>query len=160
MARRRSRKGLVAILFPELHRSYRRAKREMRPGRVLGRVLSVPEIKSALRTQTVRMNAQSRQAQVQRATEAAAKKTAAKKSAAPDPYAIAAGIPQRNQRAAAQARAGQSGAKKTVAVRKKNGQFDGRKTMRADDLGTYERAASGFVDPALRARSPRRRGGG
>lgn len=133
----------------------RKARRDMSPLKALGRVMSVPEIKAGLRTTTTRVNATTRQADLQRA----AKKTTAKKAAAkrPDPYQVAAGIPQRNRNAAAgMAKATQP--RKAVPVRKKNGQFDGRRSMRADDLATYERAQGGAVDPVLLPRTPRRRG--
>lgn len=142
---------------------YRKAKRGMRPLKALGRVMSVPEIKAGLRTTTTKVNAGTRQADVQRAakkTAAGQKRTAAKKTAAkrPDPYQAAAGIPARNRNAAAKmAKAAQP--RKTVAVRKKDGsgKFDGRRSMRPDDLATYERAQGGAVDPVLLPRTPRRR---
>lgn len=46
MARR---KGLAETLAPGLYRSYRKAKREMRPGRVAARVFNVREVKAGLR---------------------------------------------------------------------------------------------------------------
>lgn len=54
MARRR--KGLIATLFPKAYRSYRRARRGMRPDRVVVRVLSLDEawrgIKSLFKPRT------------------------------------------------------------------------------------------------------------
>lgn len=157
-------KGPLWKLFhpgKHLKSEYRKAKRAMRPGKVFLRVTSLDEVVKLGRTTTTRVNAGTRQADLQRAakkTAAAQKKTTAKKAAAkrPDPYQVAAGIPQRNRNAAASmAKAAQP--RKTVAVRKKNGQFDGRRSMRADDLAAYERAQGGAVDPVLLPRTPRRR---
>lgn len=133
----------------------RTARRQMSPLRALGRVMSVPEIKAGLRTTTTRVNAGTRQADVQRATKkaAAAKKTAAKR---PDPYQVAAGIPARNRRtAASMAKAAQP--RKTVAVRKKNGQFNGRAVMDPREREMFEQAEQRRVDPVLLPRTPRRR---
>lgn len=168
MARRR--KGLVAILFPDLHRAYRKAKHDMRPDRALGRVLSVPEVMAGLRSlrrPTTRTSAASRKKQVATgkivpAKKTTAKKTAAKKSATKRaaPYAAAMALPGQNRQAAAKvAKAAQPAAKKTVAVRKRNGQFDGRKSMRPDDLAAYERAQGGYVDPGMRIRNSQTRRG-
>lgn len=126
----------------------------MAPHRVLWRAMSGPEVARAVRsatgTRTVRIDAGKRQAQVQRAT----KPTAAKR----DPYAAALAIPAQNRAAAAKmARAAQPAAGKSVPVRRKDGKFDGRRSMRADDLTVYERAQGGYVDPALRPRSARAR---
>lgn len=65
MARRR--KGLVEILAPDLYRSYRKARREMRPGRVAARVFNVREVKAGLRSvfgARVRMSSKSRRKKV------------------------------------------------------------------------------------------------
>lgn len=135
---------------------YRKAKRAMHPKRVAVRVLSLDEVAKATRTQTKRVNAQTRQAQVQRATKQAAKKAADGKA---DPYAVARGIPQQNRQAAAKlAKATQPAAKKTVAKRKTDGsgRFDGSKSMTDRDRGAYERARAGYVDPVLRPRGARR----
>lgn len=164
MARRR--KGLVAVLFPDLHRAYRKAKHDMRPDRAIGRMLSVPEIKAALRTST-RTSAASRKKQVATGkivpTKKTVKKTAAKKSVAKrtDPYAAARAIPGQNRQAAAKvAKAAQPAAKKTTYKRNpKTGQFDGRKSMRPDDLAAYERAQGGYVDPGMRIRNSQTRRG-
>ena len=135
----------------------RKAHRGMSPLKALGRVMSVPEIKAGLRTTTTKVNAGTRQAEVQRATKkaAAAKKTMAKR---PDPYQVAAGIPQRNRNAAANmAKATQP--RKTVAVRKKDGsgRFDGRKAMDPREREMFEQAEQRRVDPVLLPRTPRRR---
>lgn len=126
----------------------------MAPHRVLWRAMSGPEAAKAVRstvgTRTVRMDAQKRQAQVQRA----GKKAAAKR----DPYAAALAIPAQNRAAAAKmARAAQPAAKKSVPVRRKDGKFDGRRSMTDRDLAAYERAQGGYVDPVLLPRGPRRR---
>lgn len=165
MARRRSSAGwstktykgpLWKVFHPGKHlkSEYRKAKRAMHPGKVFLRVTSLDEVVKLGRT-TTRVNAQTRQAEVQRATKkaAAAKKTAARR---PDPYQVAAGIPQRNRNAAAKmAKAAQP--RKAVPVRKKNGQFDGRRSMRPDDLAAWQRAQGGVVDPVLLPRGARRR---
>ena len=133
----------------------RKARRDMSPLKALGRVMSVPEVKAGLRTTTTKVNAGTRRADVQRATKkaAAAKKTAAKR---PDPYQVAAGIPARNRQAAAgMAKAAQP--RKTVAVRKKNGQFNGRAVMDPRERAMFEQAEQRRVDPVLLPRTPRRR---
>lgn len=168
MARRRSPAGwstktykspLWKVFHPGkyLKSEARKAGYHMRPDRVLWRVFGTGSAKPSLKTKTTQVNETTRRAEVQRATKKAA--AAQKKSAAkrPDPYQVAAGIPQRNRNAAAgMAKATQP--RKAVPVRKKNGQFDGRRSMRADDLATYERAQGGVVDPVLLPRTPRRRG--
>lgn len=146
----------------------RKVRRDMSPLKALGRVMSVPEIKAGLRTTTTRVNAGTRQAEVQRATKkaAAAKKTTAKKTTAkrPDPYQVAAGVPERNRRAGAQMmKAAQPGAKKKTYVQGRDGKmrgsktFDGSKTMNERDLAAWQRAQGGSVDPVLLPRTPRRR---
>lgn len=65
MARRRE--GLVEILAPDLYRSYRKARREMRPGRVAARVFNVREVKAGLRSvfgARVKMSAKARRRKV------------------------------------------------------------------------------------------------
>lgn len=154
---------LWKVFHPGKHlkSEYRKAKRAMHPGKVFLRVTSLDEVAKLGRTTTTRVNATTRQADLKRAakkTAAGQRKTAAKKTAKPDPYQVAAGIPQRNRNvAASMAKATQP--RKTVAVRKKDGsgKFDGRRSMRPDDLATYERAQGGAVDPVLLPRTPRRR---
>lgn len=139
----------------------RKARYHMRPDRVLWRVFGTGSAKPSLKTKTTKVNAGTRQAEVQRATKkAAAKKTATKKTAAkrPDPYQVAAGIPARNRKAAAgMAKAAQP--RKTVAVRKKNGQFNGRAVMDPRERAMFERAEQGHVDPQMRVRNSRTRRG-
>lgn len=135
----------------------KKALRAMAPHRVLWRAMSGPEIKSALRTSTKKVTVQTRQADVQRS---AKKTTAAKKAAAKraDPYVVALAIPGQNRTAAAKAaKAAQPTAKKTVAVRKRNGQFDGRMTMNPAELARFEQAEQRFVDPSLLPRNARTR---
>jgi hypothetical protein len=172
MARRR--KGLVEILFPELHRAYRKAKHDMRPDRAAGRVLSIPEIKAGLRTST-RTSAASRKKQIAKGKVVPTKKTAAKKTTkAADPYAAALGIPAQNRAAAAgQAKSAQS-AKKAAAprtakaastpvpVRNPDGTFNGSRSVPTFGPAEQERnrqAWTGYVDPALRVRNSRTRRG-
>lgn len=174
MAQRRSSSGwstktykgpLWKVFHPGkyLRSEYRKAKRAMHPGKVFLRVTSLDEVVKLGRTSTTRVNAGTRQTEVQRAakkTAAAQKKTAAKKTAAKrtDPYQVAAGIPQRNRKAAASmAKAAQP--RKTVAVRKKNGHFNGRAAMDPRERAMFERAEQGYVDPRLQARNPRTRRG-
>lgn len=147
----------------------RRALHAMAPHRVLWRALSGPEVMSAVRsktrTQTVRVNATTRQAEVQRATKSAAKKTAAKKPAKrADPYAVAAGIPAQNRKAAASmARA--AAPKKPApmserVLRGQGGKLAGsRPALSADDQALYQRARDGYVDPQMRVRNSRTRRG-
>lgn len=132
MARRR--KGLIEILAPDLHRSYRKAKHDMRPDRAIGRVLSLPELRAGLRSvmrPKTKMSPQARQKQIAAMQRKAAKPAPTKKTAA----------------------------KKTTAVRKKDGsgQFDGSKTMNSRDLAAWQRANGGYVDPLLLPRSARTR---
>lgn len=153
-----------------LRSEYRKAKRAMHPGKVFLRVTSLDEVVKLGRTTTTRVNATTRQADLQRATKKAAsaqKKTAAKKTAAkrPDPYQVAAGIPERNRRSGAQMmKAAQPGAKKKTYVQGRDGKmrgsktFDGSKTMNERDLAAWQRAQGGRVDPVLLPRTPRRRG--
>ena len=139
-----------------LRSEYRKAKRAMHPVKVIGRVTSLDQVARLGRTTTTRVNAGTRQADVRRAakkTAAAQKKTAAKRA---DPYQVAAGIPARNRKAAASmAKATQPG--KTVAVRKKNGQFNGRAVMDPRERALFEQAEQRAVDPVLLPRTPRRR---
>lgn len=134
----------------------RAAGRQMRPDRALGRVISTPEVISALRTKTTKVTTATRQADVQRAAKkaAAAKKVAAKRT---DPYAAALAIPGQNREVAAKQAKSAQPAKKTVAVRKRNGQFDGRKSMNDTELRRFTAAEQGRVDPALLPRSARTR---
>lgn len=115
----------------------RLARRGMAPGKVAARVFSLDQVKAALRTQTVRVTAESRAKQAEAWRRGAAKKTAAAK------------------RAQAVKKASQP--KKQVAVRGKRGRFDGSKSMTDSDRAAYERALAGAVDPALVPRSPRGR---
>lgn len=159
----------------------RRALHAMAPHRVLWRALSGPEVMSAVRsktrTQTVRMDAQTRQAQVQRASKQPAKKTAAKKTAKrADPYAVALAIPAQNRRIAAQQakartaqakrtaapRTGKTAATSRVPVRNPDGTFNGSQAVPTFDAAAQDanrRAWTGYVDPELLPRSPRRRAG-
>jgi hypothetical protein len=124
--------------------SLRKTLHDMHPKRVLWRGMSGPEVVSGLRslfrptTKTTPAARKKAVAAMQRKAAAPAKKAAAKK-------------PARSAQPAT--------AKKTVAVRKKNGQFDGRKAMSPRELAAFERAEQGYVDPALRIRNSRTRRG-
>lgn len=139
----------------------RRARRQMAPGKVLGRYFSVPEIRSAAGTKTVRVNADTRREQAVAAEKRAARATPAKKTAAKgrkqDPYAAALAIPEANRKAGAAAARAQQPAKKTVAVRRKDGKFDGRKVMAPHELDAYTAAQHAPTDPALFTRNLRGR---
>lgn len=142
MARRRKRKGLFAILFPGLYRSYRKARHDMRLDRAIGRVLSVPELKSGVRslvgTHTTHVTGETRKKQVagvQRKQTAAANKATRK-------------IQPRVT------------GKAVVTKRNKRGQFDSVKAMSPHELAVYERAvAKGETPPpAVRWSGTRRVG--
>jgi hypothetical protein len=135
-----------------LRSEYRKAKRAMRPGKVFMRVTSLDEVAKLRHTQTKRVNAQSRRADLARAQKQAVKKTAAKKATGrrPDPYAVAAAIPGQNRRAGAQiarAAAQPGGAKKQVPRRKNDGsgQFDGSRSMSDRDRAAWQNALNGGV---------------
>lgn len=144
-----------------------KALHDMRPDRVLVRVLSLNEVAKAVKSTgkpQTRTSAKARQRQIATGkipVPGTAKKTAAKKPAAAkrDPYADARKIPAANRAAAAkQVKAAQPGAaKKSVAVRRKDGTFNGRKAMDPRELAMFEAAEQRVVDPALLPRSPRRR---
>ena len=147
----------------------KKALRAMAPHRVLWRAMSGPEVASAIRsktrTQTVRVTAQTRQAQVQRAAKQATKKTAAAKKTAAgkaDPYAVALAIPGQNRQAAAKlakATAPKKAAPMSERVlRGEGGRLAGsRPALNAEDQAAYQRAKGGYVDPQLQARGLRRR---
>lgn len=143
----------------------RKARRDMNPLRVASRGLSINDAKSALRTTTKRVDAQTRQRDVQRAqaaaTRAAKKTTATKTASKQDPYAVALAIPEKNRRAGAQI-AKAAAPKKAApmserAIRGKGGKLAGsRPALSADDQEAYQRAKGGYVDPVLRPRGARR----
>ena len=141
----------------------RRARRQMAPGKVLGRYFSVPEIKSAVGTKTVRVTADTRRRQAATAEKRASRPAPAKKSAAksrrPDPYAAALAIPAQNRAVAAKMAKAAQPAKRAVAVRKKDGsgRFDGRKVMAPYELDAYTAAQHAPTDPALFTRNLRGR---
>lgn len=141
----------------------RRARRQMVPGKVLGRFFSVPEIRAAVGTKTVRVNAETRRKQAATAEKRAGRPVAAKKTAAKrgkqDPYAVALAIPERNRKAGAAMAKSAQPAKKAVAVRKKDGsgRFDGRKVMAPHELDAYTAAQHAPTDPALFTRNLRGR---
>jgi hypothetical protein len=139
---RRKRKGLFAILFPELHKAVRRAAHDMRPDRAIGRMMSVPELKSGVRplvgTRTTHVTGETRKKQVtgvQRKQTAAANKATRK-------------IQPRGT------------GKAVVTKRNKRGQFDSVKAMSPHELAAYERAvAKGETPPpAVRWAGTRRAG--
>lgn len=144
----------------------RRARRQMAPAEVLGRVFSVPEIRSAVGTKTVHVNAETRRKQAaaaQKRAAAPAKKAAAKKTTGrpgSSVYEQAQAIPAQNRAAAAkmaQPRKKPAPMKDRV-LRNPDGTLAGSTpAFSPADAATNTRAWQGHVDPALRPRNLRGR---
>ncbi len=149
-----------------LRNEARRARRQMAPTKVLGRVFSVPEIRSAVGTKTVRVTAETRRKQAAAAEKHAstpAKKAPAKKTGSrrgSSVYEQAKAIPAQNR--AAGAKMAQPRKKSTPmkdrVLRNPDGTLAGSTpAFSPADAAANTAAWQGRVDPTLRPRNLRGR---